>query len=247
MSVWCPLGAPSEIGRSVHRGGRHARLVASDRSKFDLGAHRSLLCVTEEANIRVEVEPAEVRLGRLAARVPAGTPEHVLDELRRLLLAEHAMEAVQDWANARALDPPPLDRFKRSRLVDAAGLTAMFSRPFAADDKRERLDPAYWEVKLGQIRPDLAALFSKLRGRRNRVFAHADTRAGMINVINSHKMLRESEPSDPIDLRTYDVGAADELLDPAELARTSELAAVLSGLFEKRMAELGAVRVRELQ
>ncbi len=69
----------------------------------------------------------------------------------------------------------------------------------------------------------------------------------MINVINSNKMLRESEPSDPIDLRTYDVAAADELLDPAELARTSELAAVLSGLFEKRMAELGAVRVRELQ
>ncbi|HYN49951.1 MAG TPA: hypothetical protein VES62_03415 [Thermoleophilaceae bacterium] len=185
-------------------------------------------------------------MGRYAARVPAGTPEEVRAKLRRLLLAEHAMEAVEEWARARALQPPPSDRFARGRLVDAAGFAAMFGRPFVADDKGKRLDPAEWRAKLEQRRPELVPLFDRLRARRDSVFAHADTRARVSNVTNTHKMFRGREPDDPIDLRTYDSGAADELLAPEELEAAVELAVTLAGLFSERMVELGAMRVREL-
>jgi len=194
----------------------------------------------------VQIKPAEVRLGRLAARVPAGATAAVHAELRRLLLAEHAMEAVSEWAQAHAAAPRPADPFTRSRFVDAAGLVAMFVRPFVRDDQRKRLDPTEWRAKVEQQRPDLVPLFDRLRSRRHTVFAHADTTARVANVANFHKGGGSRDPSDPIDLRTYDSGAADEILATEELARTIVLAQLLSELFNERMLELGAVRVREL-
>jgi hypothetical protein len=46
-----------------------------------------------DTHVRVSAPAGEVRLGRYAARVASGTPQQVIDELRRLLLAEHAMQA----------------------------------------------------------------------------------------------------------------------------------------------------------
>lgn len=199
-------------------------------------------------DIRVEAKSAEVRMGRYAARVPAGTREEVRAKLRRLL-ARGARDGgrrgvgvgVGVGASACAATAT-VGPFRAWRLVDAAGFAAMFGGPFVADDKGKRLDPAEWRAKLEQRRPELVPLFDRLRARRDSVFSHADTRARVSNVTNTHKMFRGREPDDPIDLRTYDSGAADELLAPEKL----EAAVALAGLFSERMVELGAMRVREL-
>jgi hypothetical protein len=195
---------------------------------------------------RIPVPAGQVRLG-LAARIPADTPQYIQEEVRRLLLAEHAMLAIGGWAEARLAAPSPADRFAQGLLVDAAGLAVTFARPFMQDDKKNRLDRDEWRSRLEVERPDLVDLFDRILARRNRIFAHADTTAGMTNVTNTHKMFGSRAPDDPIDLRVYDVGAADEILSLDVLQATGELASTLAQMFSARMVELGAERVSSLR
>ncbi|MEK6275531.1 MAG: hypothetical protein AABM30_09355 [Actinomycetota bacterium] len=165
-------------------------------------------------------------------------------ELRRLLLAEDAMLNVSAWARFYGeRESVPTDR--RARTVAAAGVVAMFWRPFVNDDKGERLEPDEWRERIVDDAGH-AEMFDRLRIRRNKVFAHADTGAGVVNVTNTYRMFQRREPEDPFDLRVYDVGADGGLLERESLALIAELADRLAGLFSERMIELGAVRVREL-
>jgi hypothetical protein len=186
-------------------------------------------------------EPGVMHVG-VAARVPASTPPDTQAEIRRLLLAEDAMLCVA--AYARQLKPDELDR--RARAVAAAGLVTMFGRPFAKDDKGVRLDPKEWRARIADD-PEQARMFDRLRLRRDKVLAHSDTGAGVVNVTNTHKMFETRQPDDPLDLRVYDVGVDQGLLDPDSLTVIAALAERLADLFSKRMVELGATRRRPLR
>jgi hypothetical protein len=119
-----------------------------------------------------------------AARVPEDASQETLDEIRRLLLAEDAMLSVAVFARFYSAAGYPADR--RIRFVAAAGVAATFWRPFMKDNQGERLDPDEWRGKVAND-PDHAALFDRLKIRRNKVFAHSDTDARVVNVTDMHR------------------------------------------------------------
>jgi hypothetical protein len=139
----------------------------------------------------------------------------------------------------------PLDR--RTRMVSAAGMATTFWRPFSADNKRKRLDPAEWRARI-EDDPKQAEMFDRLQLRRDKVLAHSDTDAGVVNVTDTHNFFaeRERKPDDPLVLRVYDVGADQGLLEPESLPVIAKLADRLAELFSDRMVELGASRVDAL-
>ena len=177
--------------------------------------------------------------------MPPGTPPETLDSVRQLLLAEDAMLNVVAWAKALSGHPDLLTD-RRARMVAAAGLSAMFSRPFMSDNTRMRLEPDEWRERIADD-PEQTRIFDRLWLRRNKVFAHSDTDAGVVNVTDTNRFFKgPRQPADPYDLRVYDVGADGGLLEPESLRSIGAVAARLAALFEEQMLQLGAVRVRSL-
>jgi hypothetical protein len=194
-------------------------------------------------HVEIQVPAATVKVGR-GAKIPADTPPAVIEEIRRLLLAEDAMLSVAMWANSHpSLTGHPLDR--RTRMVSAAGVATTFWRPFAADNKRQRLDAAEWRARI-EDDPKQAEMFDRLQVRRDKVLAHSDTDAGVVNVTDTHNFFAPRKPDDPLVLRVYDVGADQGLLEPESLPVIVKLADRLADLFSDRMVELGASRVDAL-
>ena len=94
--------------------------------------------------------------------------------------------------------------------------------------------------------PGQADIFDRILLRRDKVLAHVDTDAAVVNVTNSYLMFERSEATDPIVLRVYDVGADGGLLEPESLQLIAGLADRLALLMSHRMANLGATRRPEL-
>jgi hypothetical protein len=192
-------------------------------------------------SVSVSVPAASASVG-VAARLPDGTSPETIAEVRRLLLAEDAMLNVAAWASANV--GVPADR--RARMVVAAGVAAMFCRPFVYDNKRRRLDPDEWRARIADV-PDHLGKFDLLMLRRDKIFAHADRNAAVVNVANTHRLFAgPTKPGDPIDLRVYDVGGDGGLLEDESRQVIAALATRLAELFSKRMVDLGAVRHRPL-
>jgi hypothetical protein len=183
---------------------------------------------------------ATVTLGANGAMIPVDTPQETQNELRRLLLAEDAMLNVAEWAREHITDGKlPIGR--QARTVSAAGLAAMFCRPFTNDNKRKRLNPNYWRALIADD-PVQADMFDRILLRRDKVLAHVDTDAAVVNVTNSYRMFERPQVNDPIVLRVYDVGADGGLLEPESLQLIAGLADRLALLMSHRMANLGATR-----
>jgi hypothetical protein len=194
-------------------------------------------------HVEIQAPAATVKVGR-GAKIPADTAPAVIEEIRRLLLAEDAMLSVAMWARSHpSLAGHPLDR--RTRMVSAAGMVTTFWRPFSADNKGQRLDPAEWRARI-ENDPKQAEMFDRLELRRNKVLAHSDTDAAVLNVTDTHNFLAPRKPDDPLVLRVYDVGADQGLLEPESLLVIAKLADRLAELFSERMVELGASRVDAL-
>jgi hypothetical protein len=155
---------------------------------------------------------ATVSLGANGAMIPADTPQETQNELRRLLLAEDAMLNVSEWAREHITDGK-LPTGRQARTVSAAGLGAMFCRPFTNDNRRKRLDPNYWRALIADD-PVQADMFDRILLRRDKVLAHVDTDAAVVNVTNSYRMFERPHANDPIVLRVYDVGAAAAFWNP---------------------------------
>jgi hypothetical protein len=117
------------------------------------------------------------------------------------------MLSVAAWARAEpTLTGHSMDW--RARSVAAASVATMFWRPFATDDQQKRLEANEWRALIADD-PDQATMFDRLRLRRNKVLAHSDTKAGIVNVTNTYKMFAGRERDDPLDLRVYDAGVDD--------------------------------------
>jgi hypothetical protein len=198
--------------------------------------------VPENGDITVSVQPGGAHVG-VAARVPHDMPREVVNEIRRLLLAEDAMLNVAAWA--RSLESATLPADRRARVVAAAGMAAMFWRPFVRDDDRRRLEPGEWRERIAD-NEDHARLFDRIEIRRAKVLAHVDTNARVVNVTDTYRFFQSRDETDPRDLRVYDVGADGGLLEPDSLRVLDELATRLAQMFSDRMVEMGAVRVRQL-
>jgi hypothetical protein len=137
-------------------------------------------------HVEIQVPTGTVKVGR-GAKIPADTSPAVIEEIRRLLLAEDAMLSVAMWASSHpTLTGHPLDR--RTRMVSAAGMATTFWRPFSADNKGKRLDPAEWRARI-EDDPKQAEMFDRLELRRNTVLAHSDTDAGAVNVTDTYNFL----------------------------------------------------------
>jgi hypothetical protein len=181
----------------------------------------------------------------VAARVPGDMPPTAVAEVRRLLLAEDAMLNISAWTAWRIADAAATPSDPRARTVLAAGVAAMFWRPFTKDDQRQRLDPEAWRTRIAE-NEDHVRMFDRIKIRRNEVLAHSDTSAGVVNVTDTYRMFQSRGDSDPRDLRVYDIGADGGLLEPDSLLVLKELAERLARMFSERMIELGAERVRAL-
>jgi hypothetical protein len=181
----------------------------------------------------------------IAARVPSGLPREVLAEIRRLLLAEDAMLNVAAWARWQGESGAAVPFDRRARLVVAAGVVAMFWRPFVTDDERKRLDPKEWRGRIAD-NEEHARMFDRIEIRRHKVLVHSDTDARIANVTDTYRFFQSREETDPLDLRVYDVGADGGLLDPGSWRVIEQLATRLAHLFSERMIDLGASRRRQL-
>lgn len=154
------------------------------------------------------------------------------------------MRSVAAWAQFHIDHPTAMPSDSRARLVDAAGVAVMFCRPFLRDDKGMNLDADEFRSRLADGANQV--MFDRLRLRRSKVLAHADTAAGVINVTETYKMFARRDPDDPLDLRAYNVGADDGILGPDDLGVIADLAKELADFFSNDMVALGAQRVREL-
>jgi hypothetical protein len=207
--------------------------------------HLSVPRKRKSRDVTIKGVAAVAHFGEAGALVPSDTPTDTLNELRRLFLAEDAMNNVAAAARAFLVDHPPPPSDRRARTVAAAGIAAMFCRPFSADNERKRLDAKEWREFIAD---DLrhAAMFDRILERRNKVLAHADTNTGIVNVTNTYRMFATRQPDDPIVLRVYDLGADGGLLELDALHTIAELADRLALLMSHRMADLGAKRRPEL-
>jgi len=196
---------------------------------------RFKLLVPEESDAN-ESERRDTVYGdwRLGPGVRVSTADLTEDSvalLRRLLLAEDAMFSVAEAARAWLDEPTMLSESRRARLVAATGLAVMFARPFLKDDQGKRLRREDWRPA-----DQHGDLFDRLLDRRNVVLAHVDTSAGHLNVLDvAH--FGGPDWASILDLRVFDVGAADDLLEPETLAAIADLADSLARRFREKITE----------
>jgi len=176
--------------------------------------------------------------------VSADTPKETQNELRRLLLAEDAMLNVAEWRASTSptgsclsdakLEPCPQPGWPRCS-ADPSRTTTSGSASIRTTGERLIADD-----------PVQADMFDRILLRRDKVLAHVDTNAAVVNVANSYRMFQRPEANDPIVLRVYDVGADGGLLEPESLQLIAGLADRLALLMSHRMTNLGATRRPEL-